>query len=91
MTLNFKTPSLPEARRHLRMNLSILEMLKGNTEPNDIAKIRQLWILPYEELIQELEERLDECEPRPLARGGRTGSMRGLEEASDRDTEREVV
>ena len=28
--------SLSEARRHLKMNLSILEMLKGNTEPEDL-------------------------------------------------------
>jgi hypothetical protein len=55
MTVVPKSLSLPEARRHLRMNLSILEMLKGNTEPGDLVKLRQLWILPYEEFIRDLE------------------------------------
>jgi hypothetical protein len=48
--------SLPEARRHLKMNLSILEMLKGNTEPNDLARLRQLWVAPYEEIVVDLEK-----------------------------------
>ncbi len=48
--------SLDEARRHLKMNLSILEMLKGNTEPRDLARLRQLWVAPYEELIHQLSD-----------------------------------
>ncbi len=51
-----KVFSLDEARRHLKMNLSILEMLKGNTEPRDLARLRQLWVVPYEELIHQLSD-----------------------------------
>jgi hypothetical protein len=47
---------MTEARRHLKMNLSILEMLKGNTEPNDLARLRQIWVSPHEDLIRDLEE-----------------------------------
>ena len=55
MTLIPRSLSLSEARRHLKMNLSILEMLKGNTEPHDLARLRQIWVAPYEERVQELE------------------------------------
>ncbi len=48
--------TLSEARRHLKMNLSILEMLKGNTEPGDLARLRKLWVSPFEERIEELEK-----------------------------------
>lgn len=57
MTFVLKSLSLPEARRHLKMNLSMLEMLKGNTDPEDLAVLRRLWIDPFEELITELNER----------------------------------
>jgi hypothetical protein len=53
---HFRVPlSLSEARRHITMNLSILEMLKGNTDPGDISRLRQLWVAPYEDLIRDLE------------------------------------
>jgi hypothetical protein len=53
---HFRVPlSLSEARRHIKMNLSILEMLKGNTDPGDISRLRQLWVAPYEDLIRDLE------------------------------------
>ncbi len=55
MISSLKSLTLPEARRHLKMNLSILEMLKGNTEPRDLAMLRQLWVVPYEDAIEELE------------------------------------
>lgn len=54
MVSSIKSLTLSDARRHLKMNLSILEMLKGNTEPDDLARLRQLWVVPYEERIQEL-------------------------------------
>ena len=54
MMPSLKSLSLPEARLHLKMNLSILEMLKGNTEPNDLAKLRELWVVPYEDLVHQL-------------------------------------
>jgi len=56
MTLCLASLSLSEARRHLKMNLSILEMLKGNTEPGDLSRLRQLWVEPYEELIRQRSE-----------------------------------
>ncbi len=56
MTLCLTSLSLSEARRHLKMNLSILEMLKGNTEPGDLSRLRQLWVEPYEELIRQRSE-----------------------------------
>ena len=56
MIPSLKSLSLSEARRHLKMNLSILEMLKGNTEPGDLARLRKLWVSPYEERIEELEK-----------------------------------
>jgi hypothetical protein len=45
---------LKKAKIELRMNLSLLEMLKGNTELKDIANLRERWIEPLERLIQEL-------------------------------------
>jgi hypothetical protein len=57
-----KNLSLSDARRHLKMNLSILEMLKGNTEPGDIDRLRRLWVTPYEEAIQGLELRTRNAE-----------------------------
>jgi hypothetical protein len=66
MMPSLKSLSLPEARRHLKMNLSILEMLKGNTEPNDLAKLRELWVVPYEDLVHELSGEFN----RDLSRDG---------------------
>ena len=48
---------LKKAKVELRMNLSLLEMLKGNTELEDIANLRERWVEPLEELIRELEGR----------------------------------
>jgi hypothetical protein len=56
MVPTLRSLSMTEARRHLKMNLSILEMLKGNTEPNDLARLRQIWVSPHEDLIRDLEE-----------------------------------
>ncbi len=60
MIPSIRSLTLPEARRHLKMNLSILEMLKGNTEPGDLARLRKLWVSPYEERIDELEKAMGE-------------------------------
>jgi hypothetical protein len=46
---------LSEARITLNMNLSLLEMLKGNTPVEDIAKFRDEWAEPYERLVSELK------------------------------------
>ena len=59
MTPRLQSLSLADARRHLKMSLSILEMLKGNTEPGDLARLRQLWVVPYEDLISQLSEDLN--------------------------------
>lgn len=46
---------LKQAKIELKMNLSLLEMLKGNTELEDIANLREQWVEPLERLIQDLE------------------------------------
>ena len=47
---------LKKAKIELRMNLSLLETLKVNTELEDIANLRERWIEPLERLIKEFGE-----------------------------------
>ena len=47
---------LKQAKLELKMSLSLLEMLKGNTQLQDLAKFRQEWNEPLERLIKELEK-----------------------------------
>jgi len=37
------------------MNLSLLEMRKGNTSIEDLANLKEEWVDPLRELIKELE------------------------------------
>jgi hypothetical protein len=37
------------------MNRSLLKQLKGNTPEKIIEKLRKEWVVPLEELVQELE------------------------------------
>ena len=56
---DMKTLVLEEAKTQLKMNRSLLEMLKGNTPLEDLAKLRDEWVEPLEDLVRELEsERL---------------------------------
>jgi len=45
---------LKQARIELKMNLSLLEMLKGNTPLESLADLRDRWVEPLEVLIKEL-------------------------------------
>jgi hypothetical protein len=53
---DIKQLTLEEAKNQLRMNLSLIEMLKGNTPIEIIAMFREKWVEPLEELIEELSE-----------------------------------
>jgi hypothetical protein len=46
---------LKQAKIELRMNLSLLEMLKGNTPLKDLANLRERWVEPLDCLIKRLE------------------------------------
>jgi len=46
---------LAEARTQLRMNESMLEMLKGNTPLEELVSLRDVWVTPLEELVREME------------------------------------
>jgi hypothetical protein len=46
---------LNQAKIELRMNHSLLEMLKGNTPLADLANLREQWVEPLEKLIKELK------------------------------------
>jgi hypothetical protein len=46
---------LSEAKTQLKMNQSMLEMLKGNTDLEDLARLRDAWVTPLEELVRGLE------------------------------------
>ena len=48
---------LKQAKIELRMNLSLIEMLKGNTPLEDLANLREEWIEPLECLIEGLRVR----------------------------------
>jgi hypothetical protein len=49
-----KQLTLEEAERQLTMNLSLIEMLKGNTDVEAIARFREIWVEPIQELIRVL-------------------------------------
>ncbi len=49
---------LDEARLQYKMNTSVLEMLKRNTPLEDLARIRDVWVTPIKELINELEAKM---------------------------------
>ena len=44
-----------QAKIELKMNLSLLEMRKGNTSIEDLANLKEEWVDPLRELIKELE------------------------------------
>ena len=46
---------LEEAKTQLKMNQSMLEILKGNTPLEDLARLRDEWVAPLEDLVRELE------------------------------------
>jgi hypothetical protein len=46
---------LKQAKLELKMNLSLIEMLKGNTPLEDLANLRKEWIEPLQGVIDELE------------------------------------
>jgi hypothetical protein len=48
-----------QAKIELRMNLSLLEMLKGNTNLEDLANLREQWIEPLEEIIRQLQDEVE--------------------------------
>lgn len=54
--MNFKPTHkvLQEAQTELKMNRSLLEMLNGNTALEDIAKLREVWVEPLEQLVATL-------------------------------------
>lgn len=54
---DIKQMTLEEAERQLKMNKSLIEMLKGNTELEVIAKFREMWVEPLEGLVKELKHR----------------------------------
>jgi hypothetical protein len=49
-----KSEVLKQAKIELWMNLSLLEMLKGNTPLEDMANLREQWVEPFERIIEEL-------------------------------------
>ena len=53
---DLRSEVLKQAKIELRMNLSLLEMLKGNTSLDDLANFREDWIHPLEMLVQEIEQ-----------------------------------
>jgi hypothetical protein len=52
---NLRPEVLRQARIELKMNLSLLEMLKGNTSLSDIANLREEWVEPLKALVRDLE------------------------------------
>lgn len=57
---DLKLKAIEKARTQLKMNLSLLEMLKGNTPLEDLAIFREQWVEPLVVLLRELENN-----PRP--------------------------
>lgn len=47
---------LAHTKLELRMNLSLLEMLKGNTSLEDLANLRARWVEPLERLMAQLQQ-----------------------------------
>jgi hypothetical protein len=54
---------LSETKTQLKMNQSMLEMLKGNTPLEDLARLRDVWVTPLEELVRELENERPMSQP----------------------------
>jgi len=48
--------TLAEAKRQLKMNLSLLEQLKGNTADSMLTDFRLRYVTPLKELIEHLEQ-----------------------------------
>ena len=46
---------LEETRLELKRVRSMLEMLNGNTHPDDIRKLENLWLIPIQARLQEIE------------------------------------
>ena len=46
---------LKQAKSELKMNLSLIEMLKGNTPLEDLANLREAWVEPLIKVVSELE------------------------------------
>ncbi len=69
---NIKQLTLEEAKTQFKMYASIIEMLKGNTPIETIARFRELWVEPLEELIKNLSEN------KPLLAKGESPKHTGL-------------
>jgi ribosomal protein S16 len=55
-TLGVLRPAvLQQAKIELRMNRSLLEMMKGNTPTEALVQLREEWVTPLERLIAELD------------------------------------
>ena len=52
---DLRSEVLKQAKIELRMNLSLLEMLKGNTSLEDLANLREQWVKPLERLVHEIQ------------------------------------
>jgi hypothetical protein len=52
---DLRSEVLKQAKIELRMNLSLLEMLKGNTPLEDLANLRERWVEPLERLVHEIQ------------------------------------
>ena len=52
---DLRSEVLKQAKTELQMNLSLLEMLKGNTPLEDLANLRERWVEPLDCLIKRLE------------------------------------
>jgi hypothetical protein len=48
--------TLEESVTQLKMNKSLIEMLKGTTEIEVIARFREIWVDPLEVLVNELKQ-----------------------------------
>ena len=57
---DLRSEVLKQAKIELRMNLSLLEMLKGNTALEDLANLRERWVEPLEEFVRRLENEEEE-------------------------------
>lgn len=53
---DIKQEVLEEAKKQLKMNLSVIDMLKRNTPLWAIAKSRDEWVTPLEKLVHDLSE-----------------------------------
>jgi hypothetical protein len=48
---------LEEARSQLKANQSLLRMLEKSTPLEDLARLREVWVEPLEQLVQDLEDK----------------------------------